>query len=136
MTAELIHRILNEDLIAIDIGDAGELALTCEHLCRWLRDASHPVVDSLHSFGGTDVEALIETLDRLTGALSRAFPSVSPHRLTGSAALCPAETLSLAEFLLDIANDLRTEDGPEVQTLHDDCRRWALRLAHTPGLRP
>ncbi|MGH9188537.1 MAG: hypothetical protein ACRD0Q_00660 [Acidimicrobiales bacterium] len=33
MTAELIHQILDEDVIAIDVGDAAELALTCEHLC-------------------------------------------------------------------------------------------------------
>lgn len=86
MTVELIHQVLNEDLIAIDIGDAAELALTCEHLCGWLSDASSVVIDSLHGFGGADVGALIGTLDRLAAELSRAFPSVSPHRVTGSAA--------------------------------------------------
>lgn len=126
--------ILDEDVIAIDVGDAAELILTCEHLCGWLRDASHVVIDSLRSFGGADVGALIDTLDRLAGALSRAFPSVSPHRVTGSAALCPAETLSLAEFLLGIAGNGWPEDRLEARTLEDDCRRWALRLrlARTP----
>jgi hypothetical protein len=136
MTDEVIRTVLNADLIAIDIGDAAELALTCEHLCSWLHDASHAVIDSLHSFGGADVQALIDTLDRLAGALSRAFPSVSPHRVTGTAALCPAETLSLAQFLLGIAGNGWPEDHIEARTLRDDCRGWALRLARTPAPLP
>lgn len=133
MKTSLIPSILNEDLIAIDLGDAAELTLTCEHLRDWLSGTSAVVIDSLHTFGGADVQALIEILDRLTGALTRAFPSISAHLVTGSVPLCPAEALSLAELLLGIASNGWPEDLLEAEALEDDARRWALRLARTQG---
>jgi hypothetical protein len=124
-------------MVALDMLDAVELAEICEYVRDWIGGAPPAVSSSLARFGGPDAQAiLLEALARLTDSLVRAVPQVTPRRVSVAAALNPSEALGLAEMVLDLAVGHWPSEPAASDALEDDCRRWALRLARTPGLLP
>ena len=124
-------------MVALDMLDVVELAEICDYLRDWIGGAPPAVSASLTRFGGPDAQAiLLEALARLAGSLLRAVPQVAPDRVSVATPLSPTEALGLAEMVLDLAVGHWPTDPASSDALEDDCRRWALRLARTPGLLP
>jgi hypothetical protein len=123
-------------MVAVDMLDAVELAEICEYLRDWIGGAPPAVSSSLARFGGPDAQTiLLDALARLADTLMRAVPTVTPHhRVRVATALSPGEALGLAEVVLDLAVHHWPTEPAASDALEDDCRRWALRLARTPGL--
>jgi len=123
-------------MVGIDMLDAAELAEICDYVAEWIRGAPPAVVDSLARFGAS-CEAptiLVEELERFSDLLVRLVPSVSPAKISPTAPLGPGEALGLAELLIGLAIDGWPADPDHAQALDHDCRRWALRLTHIPGV--
>jgi hypothetical protein len=123
------------EMVAIELIDAAELAVTCQFVNHWMRDAPVAVMASLRAFGGPDAPAVVvEALGRLAEVLVRAVPSTTPHGVTTTTPLSPGEALGLAELLVELSVDGWPADTEPARWMADDCQRWAVRLLHTPGV--
>ena len=122
--------------VGIDMLDAAELAEICDYVAEWIRGAPPAVADSLARFGASREAPtiLLEELERFSNLLVRLVPSVSPAKISPTAPLGPGEALGLAELLIGLAIDGWPADPDHAQALDHDCRRWALRLTHIPGV--
>jgi hypothetical protein len=125
-------------MVGIDMLDAAELAEICDYLAEWIRGAPPAVADSLARFGASSDAStiLLEELERFATLLIRLVPSPSPAKISPTAPLGPGEALGLAELLIGLAIDGWPTDPDHGEALEHDCRRWALRLAHIPGVIP
>lgn len=127
---------LDTVVVGIDMLDAAELAEICDYVAEWIRGAPPAVAHSLARFGAS-CEApaiLLEELERFSDLLVRLVPSVSPAKISPTAPLGAGEALGLAELLIGLAIDGWPADPDHAQALEHDCRRWALRLTHIPGV--
>jgi hypothetical protein len=125
-------------LVGIDILDAAELAHICRYLTAWITHAPPAVTASLARFGAS-AEAPATLLDALRhhgDLLERLVPSTSPTHITVTAPLGPGEATGLAEFLIDLAINGWPSDPAHDEAIQHDCRRWALRMIHIPGVIP
>lgn len=125
-------------LVAIDILNAAELAEICQYLTAWITQAPAEVTDSLSRFGASpDAPAiLLDALHHYGHLLERLVPSTSPDHVTTIASLSPGEAIGLAEFLIDLAINGWPPNPTHDETTRHDCRRWALRMVHIPGVIP
>src|SRR5579862_2820060 len=123
-------------MVGIDMLDAGELAEICDYVATWIRGAPPAVADSLARFDASSAAPtiLLEELERFGSLLVRLVPSVSPAKISPTAPLGPGEALGLAELLIGLAIDGWPVDPDHAEALEHDCRRWALRLTHIPGV--
>ena len=127
---------LSPELVAINIVDAAEIAEICGYITAWITQAPAPVTESLARFGADrDAPAiLLDALARFGDLLVRLVPSTTPTNPTTTAPLGPGEAIGLSEFLINLAiNDWPT-DPSHIETIQHDCRRWALRMTHIPGV--
>jgi hypothetical protein len=124
------------EMVGIDMLDAAELAEICDYMADWIRGAPPVVGESLARFGasGDARMILLEELDRFGALLVRLVPSVSPAKVSVTAPLGPGEALGLAELVITLAIDGWPTDPDRSEALEHDCRRWALRLTHIPGV--
>lgn len=123
-------------MVGIDMLDAAELAEICDYVAEWIRGAPAAVGESLARFGAS-VQAptiLLEELERFATLLIRLVPSPSPVKVSITAPLGPGEALGLAKLLITLAIDAWPTDPDHAEALVHDCRRWALRLSHIPGV--
>ncbi len=130
--------IPDAQLVGIDILDAAELAEICQYITAWITQAPAAVTHSLSRHGAsTDAPAiLLDALRHYSNLLERLVPSTSPDHVTTTAPLGPGEAIGLAEFLSDLAINGWPTDPEHIDALRDDCRRWALRMIHIPGVIP
>lgn len=123
--------------VGIDILDAAELADTCHYLTAWIAQAPAEVTDNLARFTTNDdaLAVLLDALGYYTNLLDRLIPTAIPNHDTASP-LSPGGTIGLAEILTDLAANGWPTDPHHAQTLRHDCRHWALRILHAPGVTP
>lgn len=125
----------NDTLVVLDVLDAVELAEICRYLRDWIDGAPSGVHASLTRFAGPGAPALVlKELDRLAGTVADAVPFTAFTASSATGALLSREALQLAELLCELAMHHWPAARAESDVLEDDCRRWALRLARTPGL--
>jgi len=125
-------------LVAIDILDAAEIAEMCQYLTAWITQAPAEVTDSLARFAASPhaPAILLDALHHYRRLLERLVPTTSPDHVTTIAPLGPGEAVGLAEFLIDLAKNGWPPDPAHDEATQHDCRRWALRMAHIPGVIP
>jgi hypothetical protein len=129
---------LDTEMVGIDMLDAAELAEICEYVSCWIRQAPPAVTDSLVRYGAScDAPTiLLEALEHFSDLLVRLVPSLTPTTVDLTAPLGAGEALGLAELLIELALRGWPSDADHAEALEHDCRRWALRLTHIPGVIP
>ena len=128
-----------EEMVGIAIEDAAELSEVCGYASDWIKGAPPEVRASLARFGQSALapSLLIEALDRFSDLLVRLVPSTSPTPVMAgclSSPLGAGEAIGLAELLLGLAINAWPADLGRAEALSHDCRRWAVRLMHLPGM--
>lgn len=123
------------EMVGIDILDAIELAEICSYLGAWIEGAPNAVIDSLVAFGGEPAkDVVLQELDHFGELLVHLVPSGSPSQVASDTPLSPGEASGLAELLSDLATYGWSDDPNHAETLTQDLRRWARRLAKTPSV--
>jgi hypothetical protein len=140
LDTEMLRQMNSErEMVGIAIDDAAELSEVCRYVIDWIKGAPPEVRASLQRFGQSAraPTILTETLDRFSDLLLRLVPSAIPTpNMPGclSTPLGAGEAIGLAELLLDFAIDGWPADPDHADALGHDCRRWAVRLMHIPGV--
>jgi hypothetical protein len=140
LDTETLRQMNSEkEMVGIAIDDAAELSEVCRYAIDWIKGAPPEVKASLRRFGASAFapSVLIEALNRFSDLLLRAVPSTSPTPVMPGCLSTPlgaGEAIGLAEILLDLAIDGWPADPGHAEALSHDCRRWAVRLMHIPGV--